>query len=399
MAQERAEHLEHHDALKKQPISAGYLGAMRLAVAASFLSLVCIRGFAYAQNSEYGQEAVADLDEGLGKLRKERDKLMDEISHLKTEKMALAEEKQLRIEEVESRATVLNNELDGAHAEIERLKSEKADLADQLKDARFNLDRVNGIFNNKDAVFIKVRDENNRLKTDLADAENALQRSAEKIQKLKKEKESAESELEATKKRLTGYFADQDVELSEIRGQRENLQKEITVLSEKLKAVENKRQAAVLEVQALRNKLLRQAEDASAREAKLKKDLTGTSERKLKEARETSAALAEAERKLKDAEKKITELEEENKASKTMMQLASEKLKYYAMTCEDSKKKQTASPGVSLALEACRRENETLKVQLTALSEDHKKLLDEVAAFKKTARETQQAREASKATK
>jgi len=147
----------------------------------------------------------------------------------------------------------------------------------------------------------------------------------------------------------------------------------------------------------LRDKLSRQAEEASARETKLKKDLTGTSDRKLKEAKEKTAALGQAEKKLKDAEKKIDELEKQNNVSQAMMELANEKLKYYARTFEDLKKKQpAASSGASAALEACRQENETLKAQLTALSEDHKKTLEEVASFKKTAREAQQALEAPK---
>jgi len=57
--------------------------------AAAVLFLCCFQGRAFSQSSEFGKEAVQDLDEGLSKLRKERDKLMDEISHLKTEKLAL----------------------------------------------------------------------------------------------------------------------------------------------------------------------------------------------------------------------------------------------------------------------------------------------------------------------
>ena len=375
-------------------------GRMTCLAAAAVFSVFCFQCRAFSQNSEYGKEAVQDLDEGLGKLRKERDKLMDEISHLKTEKMALAEEMHLRIEEVESRAGELNKELDEAYAKIERLKLEKAELSDRLKDARLKLDKFDGKFNAKDAVFMQVKDENDRLKTDLAKAETVMQRSAERIQKLQQEKEGAEKELEKTKKRLTEYFADQDTELSEIREQRENLQKQMKTLSDKFKAAEDQRQTALLEAQALRDKLSRQAEEASARETKLKKDLTGTSERKLKEAKEKAAALAQAEKKLKDADKKIDELEKQNNVSEAMMELANEKLKYYAKTLEDLKMKQPApSSGASATLEACRQENETLKAQLTALSEDHKKTLEEVASFKKTAREAQQALDAPKVMK
>ncbi len=399
MDQERTEYreyIEHHDSLRRQLMSAAFGRRIRR-TAAAVLFLCCFQGRAFSQSSEFGKEAVQDLDEGLSKLRKERDKLMDEISHLKTEKLALAEEMHLRIEEVESRAGELNKELDEAYAKIERLKLEKAELSDRLKDARLKLEKFDGKINAKDTVFMQVKDENDRLKKDLANAETVMQRSAERIQKLKAEKESAEKELEKTKKRLTEYFADQDTELSEIRQQRENLQKEAKVLSEKLKAAEDQRQAALLEAQALRDKLSRQAEEASARETKLKKDLTGTSDRKLKEAKEKTAALGQAEKKLKDAEKKIDELEKQNNVSQAMMELANEKLKYYARTFEDLKKKQpAASSGASAALEACRQENETLKAQLTALSEDHKKTLEEVASFKKTAREAQQALEAPK---
>ncbi len=399
MAQERTKYHECYQALKG-PSMVPDVRMMRYVMAAAVLCLSCIQGTACAQSSEFGKEAVQDLDEGLSKLRKERDRLMDEISHLKTEKLALAEEMKLRIEEVESRAGELNKELDEAHAKIEGLKLEKAELSDRLKDARLRLEKYDGKFNAKDAVFMQVKDENDRLKKDLANAETVMQRSAERIQKLKAEKESAEKELETTKKRLTAYFADQDTELAEIRGQREDLQRQITVLSQKLKAAEEARQAAVLEARTLRDKLSSQAEAASAKEAKLKKDLTGTSGRKAKESRETAAALAQAEKKLKEADKKIDELQRQNDVSRAMMELANEKLEYYAKTFEEMKKKKPESScGTSAALEACQQENETLRARLTALSEDHKKTLDEVASFKKAAREAQQALEAPKIVK
>jgi len=368
--------------------------------AAAALCLFCIWGTAYAQKSEFGKEAVQDLDESLSKLRKERDKLRDEISHLRTEKLALAEEMNLRIEEVESRAGELNKELDEANAKIEGLKLEKAELSDKLKDARLRLDKYDGKFNAKDAVFMQVKDENDRLKKDLANAEIVMQRSAERIQKLKREKESAEKELETTKKRLTEYFADQDIELSEIKGQREDLQRQIKVLSEKLKTAEEARQTAVLEARTLRGKLSAQAEEASVKEAKLKKDMTGASGREAKESKKTAAALAQAEKKLKEADRKIDELQRQNDVSQAMMELANEKLKYYVKTFEELKKKKPESScGTSAALEVCQQENEALKAQLTALSEDHKKTLEEVASFKKTAREAQQALEAPKVMK
>jgi chromosome segregation ATPase len=368
--------------------------------AAAALCLFCIWGTAYAQKSEFGKEAVQDLDESLSKLRKERDKLRDEISHLRTEKLALAEEMNLRIEEVESRAGELNKELDEANAKIEGLKLEKAELSDKLKDARLRLDKYDGKFNAKDAVFMQVKDENDRLKKDLANAEIVMQRSAERIQKLKREKESAEKELETTKKRLAEYFADQDIELSEIKGQREDLQRQIKVLSEKLKAAEEARQTAVLEARTLRDKLSAQAAEASVKEAKLKKDMTGASGREAKESKKTAAALAQAEKKLKEADRKIDELQRQNDVSQAMMELANEKLKYYVKTFEELKKKKPESScGTSAALEVCQQENEALKAQLTALSEDHKKTLDEVASFKKTAREAQQALEAPKVMK
>ncbi len=399
MAQERTKYHECRQALKGPAMLPGFRMTAYLSVVAA-LCLFCIWGTACAQNSEFGKEAVQDLDESLSKLRKERDKLRDEISHLRTEKLALAEEMNLRIEEVESRAGELNKELDEANAKIEGLKLEKAELSDKLKDARLRLDKYDGKFNAKDAVFMQVKDENDRLKKDLANAEIVMQRSAERIQKLKREKESAEKELETTKKRLTEYFADQDIELSEIKGQREDLQRQIKVLSEKLKTAEEARQTAVLEARTLRGKLSAQAEEASVKEAKLKKDLTGASGREAKESKKTVAALAQAEKKLKEADRKIDELQRQNDVSQAMMELANEKLKYYVKTFEELKKKKPESScGTSAALEVCQQENEALKAQLTALSEDHKKTLEEVASFKKTAREAQQALEAPKVMK
>lgn len=358
------------------------------------LFLFCFPNRAHARQSESGKEAVRDLDEGLDKLRKERDKLMDEISYLKTEKSALAEEMRLRVEEAESRAGDLNKELDEAYVKIEKLEFERADLADKLKDARLELEKFDGAFNVKDTVFMQVKDENDRLKTDLANAQTVLQRSAEKIRKLNKEKENAENEAEATKKRLRSYFSDQDTQLSEIRGQREELRKQITILSARLEVAEDRRQTAFPEAQAVPEKPARQAEGASEGEAKLKKNMSGTSHRKVKDTKETAAALAQAEKRLEDAGKKISDLEKKNRVAQAMMELANEKLQYYAKALEDSKKKQAPSP---FSLEACRQENETLKARLTSLSEHYKRALDEIASFKKAGREEQRAAEAPKA--
>ncbi|MFA5039198.1 MAG: hypothetical protein WC732_05920 [Candidatus Omnitrophota bacterium] len=312
-----------------------------------FLTLVFLLGYGLpvlAQSSEYGKESFGEFDQALGKLRRERDKLLREVETLKEERENLSEQLRLRIEEAESRADRLQGDLDDARLRMEMLDAEKADILDRLKDAELKLSRYDDVMSSRDSVLMEAKEENRSLKKSLADVETVLQRSSEMIQKLKREKEGLASELEIVKTRLKEYYFGQESELADIKRERGNLLERINTVSAKLKTEEARGQESLSENRELRKKLRLETEKSLERESVLKKEKDLALSARDNALNEAKKAREESVKAAKEHQRAVADLENKNRVQERMLGLANEKLQSYEERLASAKSAPAALP-------------------------------------------------------
>lgn len=282
-----------------------------------------------AEESGYVEETFGDYDQAFGKLRKERDKLVREISALKAERDQLDEQLGLRLAEADSRAEKFQSDLDDAHNRMAMLESEKTDLLEKIRDLELKLSRYDDILSSKDSVFMEAKDESETLKKNVTDLETVLQRSSQMIQKLKREKEGLESELEMTKSRLREYYSGQEGELGKIKADREDLLNQLRVITSKLKSAEDQKKEALSESRELRKKMRAEEEKALERESVMKKEKTRLTEDNERLADDNKKLRDDQAKKARTDRLKIEDLESKNRALERLATLANEKLQYY----------------------------------------------------------------------
>jgi chromosome segregation ATPase len=165
-----------------------------------------------AADSSSGQglpDTLNSFDEAFEGLRDERDALRAEVANLKAEKNAEAETVKIRIGAIEEQKRKSDEALESAENKIAQLEAENQDLNGKIDGLETEVNRFKDLANSKDSAAAGLKDESVELKTNLAQAERALARASEKIQKAQVTKENLEKELgllrQERKKALFGH--------------------------------------------------------------------------------------------------------------------------------------------------------------------------------------------------
>ncbi|HQP91863.1 MAG TPA: hypothetical protein PLU24_04235 [Candidatus Omnitrophota bacterium] len=161
------------------------------------LAFFCL--FSWAEEKERtGQvkKAFGDFDEAFYELRDERDSLKNEIAVLKKRHNSEIEILKAQIMALENQKDSITASLDRSEERVLELEEQNAREKEQSEDTKLESLKISEMINGKDSLIEELKDEKEKLELSRSQTEDALKRSAYRIQKLQEENESLNKQIE-----------------------------------------------------------------------------------------------------------------------------------------------------------------------------------------------------------
>ncbi len=346
----------------------------------AFVFLAPFRGWAQQTTTGVVSDTLNNFDDAFRQLKDEREALHKELQSLKSEQRTMVDGVRQRLEDVEEEKEQTSAALETAQQRITDLEVQKEALAQRLDEKRMAMDNYGEVISGKEAKVADVRGDNEKLRLELQDSEQALQAAGVQIRKLKEENQSLQDEnsllSDQRKKILFGY----DDELVAIKQQRERLIEQLRDAQQKLKIAEKRSAGADDQEGALRKKYQQQIEDLMADNKTLEQKLQEFQKDKGKSLKKREEEVADLQKKQKAWEKKLEDAQDTIKGLQQQLVLADEKAALAVKQADGFEKEREDYKG----------ELSALRLKLQQLRDEKQLAADEAKGYQEKFRETQE---------
>jgi len=143
------------------------------------------------------KKTLENFDDAFYALKKERDALREEMLMLKKEHGYEISDLEAKIEALKQEKQEIQQSLDQAQDKILDIEEEKSKLMEKLEDSKVGSAKIDDIINAKDSYIEQLKSQKQELSLSRAQAEDALVRASDRIQRLQEDKESLSAQIDS----------------------------------------------------------------------------------------------------------------------------------------------------------------------------------------------------------